>query len=73
MITDQEHQTIQEFAAGLSYRGPLRALVEAIYQREVRTAGRFNLAMQFLSEVFSPVPDLYLRSRYRKALAAGEK
>ncbi len=69
MITDAERQTIKEFASGKSYHSPLRDAVEAIYKREVRTMDHSDLAMNFLSEVFNPCPDLMLRATYRRIVA----
>lgn len=73
-MTEDEHKLVQEFARGESYHTALRPQVEAIYKRDVRDLNEaFPLYMQFLSEVFSPVPDLMLRSMYRKRVAAGER
>ena len=82
MISVDEHAKIREFANGSSYHTDLRGTMEAIYQNELRHhASRplnnrgpvlYCVAMKFLSEVFAPVPDLYLRRQYRKKVASGE-
>jgi hypothetical protein len=72
MITEDEHKAIQDYAGGASYHTPERPRMEAIYQREVRGT-TIPLVMQFLSEVFSPVPDLYRRGQLRRRVRQGER
>jgi hypothetical protein len=64
----RDKETIHRFARGSNTD---RVFAEAIHMRELRTnPGAYEMTQEyrFLSEVFSPCPDLTLRALARKKL-----
>lgn len=65
MMTESERFTVRRFAAG---EKSLRDEEEQIFNNCCADQGR-ELEILFLSEVFTPAPDLLLRAEYRQKLA----
>lgn len=66
-MNDVDKRAIELLAAAPSYHGPLRRPAIKAYERGL-AAGELHKSphMNFMSEVLAPVPDLMLRSMYRK-------
>lgn len=71
-MTKYEKLIIHEFAAG---HKELRKRAIAIYRRYISTTtgGRRTLEQNFMAEIDTPVPDLNLRSIYRRKIVENEQ
>jgi len=68
MLTSEEKATVKAFANGDQ---TVRAVAESIYRKYVtiyRESKPDSIEMNFLSEMFTIVPDYNLRANYRKLL-----
>lgn len=67
----QFRAAVREFAADTSSANQYRPLLESEHNRRVSQQFedyQYTPEFMFLSEIFSPVPDLVLRARYRKTV-----
>ena len=70
-MNDVDKRAIEKLACAETYHGRDRGDAVAAYERGLR-AGELHksLHMNFMSEVCAPVPDLLLRSMYRRQVSA---
>ncbi|WP_250511525.1 hypothetical protein [Caballeronia sp. GACF4] len=66
ILTDLERQAIRAVAAG--DRSQLDAARRAFHRAAPHNGVASCVDLQFMSEVLTPVPDLLLRSKYRKEI-----